>query len=330
MTILKRLLVLALFLSNVAWISESGSGVVSDAEVIVRTSLEATEVLRSNTLSLLRGESQFGGSTNYSSTDSGGVFSTRNVTSSIDVMLFGNNDFTAWLTSTGASRHMGLSEDDTFVLPVSTNVMGHAHHIIATDATTFVASNANIFTTSRNTTPTKIATITGASDYQLITIIGGSDENATSIDATAVFLLKGDIRLSKDDVLVLRASPDGTFVEEGRASTSSAVTFDHVQVDGVETFANFTIPADATTFSAIKGHIFTTSTNTVPTKITAITGTRTNQILYIFGGSDSFGTSFDDGAVFKLTSDIRLSQDDSLVLRTSDDGNFVEISRSDN
>lgn len=196
-----------------SWISESGSGVVSGQENIVRSSIEATEVLQSDLLALLRGETQLGGVSNYSSFDSGGVFSTRNVISSSDVMRFGNNDFLAWLTSTGETRRIGLSADDTFVLPVSTNVMGHAHNIIATDATTFVASTANIFTTSHNTVPTEITSITGASDYQILTIIGGSDNFGTSFSDTGVFKLSAAVRLSLNDVLVLRASPDGNFVQ---------------------------------------------------------------------------------------------------------------------
>ena len=126
MKILKYLSLISLLILNVGWVSESGGGVVSDQEVIVRTSIEATQVLQSNALGLFYGENRFGGAVNYSSTDSGGVFNTQNVTSSIDVVRLGNNDWMAWL-KTDSTNYMkvGLSADDVYTILNDTNIVGN-------------------------------------------------------------------------------------------------------------------------------------------------------------------------------------------------------------
>ena len=108
-----------LSLGNIAWISETDSEVVSDLEVIVRTSLQATEVLTSNTLALLYGTTRLGGATKYSSFDTGGTLSFKNVISSIDTMKFNNNQMLSWVTTTGVTKRFGLSSDNRFVLPAS-------------------------------------------------------------------------------------------------------------------------------------------------------------------------------------------------------------------
>lgn len=109
-----------------AWPSESGSGVVSDNEVIVRTSLEATEVLRSGLLSLLYGETRLGGATNYSSFDSGGVLNFQNVVSSVDIVKASSNRYFVFLLPGSIEREIrvGLSADGVFTIATHENVIG--------------------------------------------------------------------------------------------------------------------------------------------------------------------------------------------------------------
>jgi len=116
---MKKILAILLLLSSnaFAWETETGSGVVSSNETIVRTSLEATQVLQSDTLTNLYGVTILGGTVNYASFNSGGVLSTRNVVSSKDVVNIGNDQYLAWLTTSGQRVRLGVSSDNTFVLP---------------------------------------------------------------------------------------------------------------------------------------------------------------------------------------------------------------------
>ena len=106
-----------------SWDSETGSGVVSANETIVRTSLEATEVLQSDTLTNLFGITVLGGTANSASFDSGGVFRTRNVVSSVDVVGLNQNQFLSWIVNVGGSLKsvkVGVSADGTFTAPTLT------------------------------------------------------------------------------------------------------------------------------------------------------------------------------------------------------------------
>lgn len=119
----KFLVILALALTlwpklGATWPSETGTGVVSANETIVRTSLEATQVLQSDTLTNLYGTTILGGTTNYASFDSGGVFSARNVVSSRDVITLSYDQFIQWRKSDGTMVRLGTSADDVFVTPI--------------------------------------------------------------------------------------------------------------------------------------------------------------------------------------------------------------------
>ena len=112
-----------------AYPSESDRGVVSAQAVIIRTSLEATQVLKSDLRSLLYGDTEIGGSTNYASFNSGGVFSTRNVVSSSYTVELANNQYISWLSNKEGHLFefpIGVSTDDTFIIPTSLDVSGPA------------------------------------------------------------------------------------------------------------------------------------------------------------------------------------------------------------
>lgn len=221
---LASVLILLFAVFNIGWISESGSGVVSADSVIKRSSLEATTVLISDTLATLYGETRMGGSTNYSSVDSSGVASFRNVTAT-NAMKFKNNQYIVFSDSSAVDRKFGLSTDNTFILNSKAQVSEDFHaariyykpRTIAADATTFNASSDNYFVTSANTTPTKISSITGGITGQILYIRGGSDTYGTSFDDAYPFDLASNIRLSKDDCLTLIATSDSTFSELSRS-----------------------------------------------------------------------------------------------------------------
>lgn len=133
--ILSFLTLSLLFCSSVfAWNSETGTGVVSANENIIRASLEATQVLQSDTLTNLYGVTILGGTTNYASHDSGGVYSTRNVVSSRDVVLSQADQFYSWGIVNGQNVRIGLSADNTFVLPPNISVQN------SSQATLYVSS----------------------------------------------------------------------------------------------------------------------------------------------------------------------------------------------
>lgn len=111
----------ALFICSNAWAwdSETGSGVVSANENIVRSSLEALLVLQSDTASNLYGVTILGGTSNYASFDSGGVLSFRNVVSSVDVVRFNRNEYEIWRDSRGNQVRAGVSNDDVYTIQVA-------------------------------------------------------------------------------------------------------------------------------------------------------------------------------------------------------------------
>lgn len=132
--ILIALLILAFSKNLYAWNSETGAGVVSATQTIVRTSLEATQVLQSDTLTNLYGVTILGGTSNYASYDSGGVLSLRNVVSSIDVVGFNQNQFLSWIVNTGGSLksvRVGVSADGTFTVPTFTAANGASLNTVA-------------------------------------------------------------------------------------------------------------------------------------------------------------------------------------------------------
>lgn len=149
---MKLIPVLSLILLS-GWRSETGTEVVSSQETIVRTSLEATQVLQSDTLGLFYGTNVFGGAVNYSSTDSGGVLSFKNVTSSQDVITMKNNQMLSWVTTNGVTKKFGVSSDNRFVVRASVDAEGYNasfDKIKATsiDVTEFMAAGSHGITSN--------------------------------------------------------------------------------------------------------------------------------------------------------------------------------------
>jgi len=121
--IIAKTLLALLIAVNIGWISESGSGVVSDSEVISRTSLEATEVLTSGLLSNLYGSTHLGGTVNHASFDAGGILHLDNIVASDDVIKLGNNDFLSWKRNGEGYISVGVSSSQAFVVTASIDVV---------------------------------------------------------------------------------------------------------------------------------------------------------------------------------------------------------------
>lgn len=112
-----KYLVLLIALGCLGWTSETGSGVVSTNETIVRTSLEATQVLQSDTLTNLFGVTVLGGTTNYTSSNSGGVLNTQNVVSSVDTVKMLRNQYLSWAIPAAnmTENRFGVSANNVYV-----------------------------------------------------------------------------------------------------------------------------------------------------------------------------------------------------------------------
>jgi len=155
----KTLALLALLVfvcsSAFAWTSDTGSGVVSANESIVRTSLEATQVLQSDALANLYGVTILGGAVNYSSFDSGGVLRFNNVVSSIDVIKLNRNQFQAYLTSSGRLVRAGVSNDDVYTIETNTRIKG----ILSVDSIVPTSINTNQIRISGNSTITSVYSV---------------------------------------------------------------------------------------------------------------------------------------------------------------------------
>ena len=125
------LVCLAIFSNpSYAWNPNASGGVVSE-DTISLTSLEVTTVLQSDLAAYLYGTNRFGGTTNYASMNSGGVISFRNVTSSKDVILVGNNDYISWGKSSGVDNFdIGVSANDQFVVPTSLNTQNVSASVV--------------------------------------------------------------------------------------------------------------------------------------------------------------------------------------------------------
>lgn len=141
--------------SAFAWTSETGSGVVSANESIVRTSLEATQVLQSDALANLYGVTKLGGTVNYASFDAGGVLRFNNVVSSVDVARLNRNQFSAYLTSSGRWVRAGVSNDDVYTIETNTRIQG----ILSVDSIVPTSINTNMIRISGNSTITSVYSV---------------------------------------------------------------------------------------------------------------------------------------------------------------------------
>lgn len=172
-----------------AWNSETGGSVVSSQENIVRASLEATQVLQSDTRTNLYGTTILGGTVNNASFDSGGVLSFRNVVSSINKVLLSNGDYLAWLTSTGDTQRLGMTTTDYLSLP-RTTVSGW----ISADAATFTSLNATTVNFTNPSFTDISATNLRVSNHLAVsgqTVMTGV--SATNVTATGATITNGTI-----------------------------------------------------------------------------------------------------------------------------------------
>lgn len=219
---MKKLLLIAIALlafSHIGWISESGDGVVSEENVVSATSIEATQVMQSDLLTLLYGETRLGGATNYASFDSAGRVSFDNVAVN-DVIQLKNQDSISWLGSSGSvSFQVRISGDNAFVLPTSLegvtilsansaeigsfrgteasiDVLGVGNQIIASGNVTFVGVSADNVTTT-NATVTKADITTGT--ITTGTITAASADNVTTTNAT----ISGNLDVASIDVAAI-------------------------------------------------------------------------------------------------------------------------------
>ena len=93
---------------------------------------------------------------------------------------------------------------------------GDVWAIIPADETTLDVFGAGVFVTSANTKTTAITDLTNAIVGQTVRIIGGSDENPSTIADDGKFRLSGAWTASIDDVLILLVLHEDRFVELGR------------------------------------------------------------------------------------------------------------------
>jgi len=89
--------------------------------------------------------------------------------------------------------------------------------IVANDTTPSV-SGGNIFVTSANTGATAITDLDDPTIGQVITIIGGSDQNASTIADSGNFNLSGPWTANPDDSLVLFIQADNDYIEIKRTN----------------------------------------------------------------------------------------------------------------
>lgn len=93
-----------------------------------------------------------------------------------------------------------------------------------------------------------------------------------------------------------------------------------------------TLSAGATTASLANGLVITTGINTGATAITGFTNAIAGNIVYVVGNASttSNATTIADSGAFKLSAAFTANANDTLVLYVRDQGDYVEIGRSDN
>lgn len=94
---------------------------------------------------------------------------------------------------------------------------------IAADDVTPDVSLGEIFTTSANTGATALTDLDNPRVGSIITLVGGSDTNATTIDASAAtnFTIAGDVTLGAGDSLTLYIVADNDYQEIARSTANA-------------------------------------------------------------------------------------------------------------
>jgi hypothetical protein len=237
-----------------AWNSETGGSVVSSQENIVRASLEATQVLQSDTRSNLYGTTILGGTVNNASFDSGGVLSFRNVVSSSNKALFSNGDYLAWLTSTGDTQRIGVTTADYLSLP-RTSVSG----ILSADGITVTSFNATTINlvnldisgdlSADNVHVDSDLDVSGDSSFVGIrgsTLVLSSDISASTVRASGNLIVSGQTVMT--GVSATNVTATGATVTNGTITNLNSTT------------ANLTT-ANATTLNSTTANATTANVN---------------------------------------------------------------------
>lgn len=123
------------------WVSETGGGVVTANTAVVLTSVEATQVLQSDVLSKLQGETQFGGAVNYASFTSAGVLDLRNVSTAKKIIL-NRDDSISW-------ESVSITSDDGLKIQDLTRTNGYKFTALRTG--NFDVNKISVDTLTANT-----------------------------------------------------------------------------------------------------------------------------------------------------------------------------------
>jgi len=192
--IIALLILIGVSTNAFAWDSETGSGVVSSNETIVRTSLEATQVLQSDTLTNLYGVTILGGTTNYASFNSGGVLSFKNVVSSRDVVRFNNDMYIQMQKTDGTFSRLGISADNSFVLPAFTTTNASFDNVrisgtlaVSGNTTLVTVKAGNVSADAVSATSTQVSSLNNSG----ATYLSG---NVATV-ATAILDMQGNERI---------------------------------------------------------------------------------------------------------------------------------------
>lgn len=147
-----------------------------------------------------------------------------------DVVIIGDLRFSTSATWGNIEERMRITYDgDVGIgthspaakLEVSGSAKAHKYITAVTtipaDETTPDVSGAGVLVTSANTKATAITDLTNTTVGQTVRIIGGSDENPSTIADGGRFRLSGPWAASVDDVLILLVLREDRYVELGRA-----------------------------------------------------------------------------------------------------------------
>ena len=89
---------------------------------------------------------------------------------------------------------------------------------IADGDTTPDVSGGDIFITSSNTNATEITDLDNPTVGQIVTLVGGSDTNPSTITDGGNFKLNGNMTLGLDDAIILFVKADNYYIELGRST----------------------------------------------------------------------------------------------------------------
>jgi hypothetical protein len=93
----------------------------------------------------------------------------------------------------------------------------HTVIIIADGDTTPDVSDGTIFITSANTEATEITDLDNPTVGQVVTLIGGSDTNPSTISDTGNFKLSAAMTLGLDDIITFFVKADNYYIELSRS-----------------------------------------------------------------------------------------------------------------